>query len=161
MESWYKSSCVCVRVCVCPCPCVCVRPSVSVCVCLCVRVCVCVSVCPCPCVCVCVLVFVSASERETRRPRETRNFWQQLRHFLMTDGGVVIPFITSAFGNRSSLVGTASTLLAGRSGAGIPVGWRHVYLFENVQTGSRASPASGWIDTGVLPRGGIAAGAWS
>ena len=71
----------------------------------------------------------------------------------MTASSGVIPFIASAFGSRSSLVGIAATLLAGRSGAEIPVGWRHFSPLQNVQTGSGASPAYGWIDTVVLPWG--------
>lgn len=73
----------------------------------------------------------------------------------------VIPFITSAFGSRSNLVGTATALLAGRSGAEIPVVWRHFSPLQNIQTGSGASLASGWIDTAILPRGAKTAGAWS
>jgi hypothetical protein len=101
-----------------------------------------------------VCVCVRASEHETRRPRETFNYWQQLRHFLLTASSGVIPFvIMSAFGSHSSLVGIATTLLAARSGADIPVGWRHFSPLQNVQTDSGASPDSGWIDTAVLPRG--------
>jgi len=43
--------------------------------------------------------------------------------FSLAASSVVIPFvIMSAFGSHSSLVGIATTLLAARSGADIPVG---------------------------------------
>jgi hypothetical protein len=69
-------------------------------------------------VCVCVRACVRARDAATEEVPQPLT----IATFSVDSHYWVIPFITSAFGIRSSLVDIATTLLAGRSGVDISVG---------------------------------------
>ena len=59
----------------------------------------------------------------------------------------------SLLGSRHSSVGIVTKLRAGRSEIRIPTGAKGFSLFQKVQTGSGAHPASSSVRTGVLSQG--------
>jgi hypothetical protein len=73
-----------------------------------------------------------------------------LKNWEVQYGVIHKPAICSGSGN--SVVGTETSLQAGRSGIRIPVEERDLSLFQNIQTGSEADAASFSVRIAVLSR---------